>query len=85
MSFKPIFDFEQSIAKFFGSSYAVATDSCTHAIELCLRLKKSTIAKCPRCTYISIPFTFEKLNLDWHFTDEKWSNFYSLSVKPKNL
>jgi DegT/DnrJ/EryC1/StrS aminotransferase family len=32
--------FEIEIAKFFGSPYAVATDCCTHAVELCLRLKK---------------------------------------------
>lgn len=31
--------FEIKIANFFGSPYAVATDCCTHAIELCLQLK----------------------------------------------
>ena len=38
---KKVIQFEKKIAKFFGSKYAVATDSCTHAIELCLRLKKT--------------------------------------------
>jgi len=76
MSFKSVFDFERTIAEFFGSTYAVATDSCTHAIELCLRLKNKKLATCPRHTYISIPFTFKKLNIDWYFTDEKWRDFY---------
>ena len=30
--------FEQKIAGFFGAPYAVATDCCTHALELSLRL-----------------------------------------------
>jgi dTDP-4-amino-4,6-dideoxygalactose transaminase len=30
--------FEQKLANFFGSKYAVLTDCCTHAIELSLRL-----------------------------------------------
>jgi dTDP-4-amino-4,6-dideoxygalactose transaminase len=38
MSFEIISEFEKSIAKFFGSPYAVAVDSCTHGVELCLRL-----------------------------------------------
>ena len=37
MSFVSIDEFEDKIAHFFGSPYAVAVDSCTHAIELCLR------------------------------------------------
>ena len=40
MSFKVISDFEIEIANFFGAPYAVATDCCTHGVELCLRRKK---------------------------------------------
>jgi dTDP-4-amino-4,6-dideoxygalactose transaminase len=32
-------EFEQKIAEFFGAKYAVATDCCTHAIELRIRYK----------------------------------------------
>lgn len=39
MSFEVIADFEKEIAKFFGASYAVAVDCCTHGLELCLRMK----------------------------------------------
>ena len=42
MSFEIISEFEKSIAEFFGSPYAVAVDSCTHGIELCLRYTKET-------------------------------------------
>ena len=37
MSFEIINSFEKKVAEFFGAPYAVATDSCTHGIELCLR------------------------------------------------
>ena len=33
---KVVESFEKDIADFYGSPYAVATDCCTHAIELCL-------------------------------------------------
>ena len=39
--FELIDKFENKIAEFFGSLYAVATDSCTHGIELCLRHTKA--------------------------------------------
>ena len=40
MSFEVVKEFEDRIAQYYGSSYAVAVDCCTHAIELCLRYKK---------------------------------------------
>ena len=37
--FEIVDQFEKTIAKFYGAPYAIATDSCTHAIELSLRFK----------------------------------------------
>lgn len=68
--------FEKEISKFFGSPYAVATDCCTHAIELCLRYKLYDNISCPRHTYLSVPMTFIKLNLSWSFNDQDWKDFY---------
>jgi len=76
--FKKVAEFEQKIAKFYGAPYAVATDCCTHAIELCLRLEPLECATCPKNTYLSIPMTFQKLNLDWFFVDEKWEDHYQI-------
>jgi len=70
--------FEKVIAEFFNSPYAVAVDCCTHGIELCLRLLSIKKATCPKNTYISIPMTFTKLNIDYNFVDEKWHNFYEI-------
>lgn len=69
--------FEQKIAWFYNSPYAVATDCCTHAIELCLRLNMPTrTVNCPSRTYLSIPMTFMKLGLEWEFDDYEWEDYY---------
>lgn len=71
-------EFERQLAEFFGAPYAVAVDSCTHGIELALRLTKADLVSCPARTYISIPFTFEKLGLKWCFDDYTWSGYYRI-------
>jgi len=76
--FEQVDKFETEIAEFYNAPYAVATDCCTHAIELCLRLKKYDNIFIPNHTYISVPFTFEKLNLKWQFDFKKWKDFYYL-------
>jgi dTDP-4-amino-4,6-dideoxygalactose transaminase len=76
--FEQVDKFETKIAEFYNAPYAVATDCCTHAIELCLRLKKYDNIFIPNHTYISVPFTFEKLNLKWQFGFQKWKDFYYL-------
>ena len=63
MSFKEIKDFENKIAHWFGSPYAVAIDCCTHGIELCLRHQNISYINVPTRTYISVPFLSKKLNI----------------------
>ena len=78
MSFDIIKKFENEIASFFGSPYAVATDCCTHAIELCLRYDQIKKISVPRRTYISVPFLAKKLNLELHWREEDWEDYYFL-------
>jgi len=73
-----VLEFENTIADFYGAPYAVATDSCTHSLELCLRYLKVKSSSCPKHTYISIPFTFIKLGINWKFNNERWKDFYFL-------
>ena len=79
MSFSKITEFENKVAKFFGSPYAVAVDCCTHGVELCLRYKNTRKITVPKRTYISIPFLANKLNLDLEWKDEVWTNYYYLT------
>jgi len=79
MSFDIIKQFEEEIAKFFGSPYAVAVDCCTHAVELCLRHQEIKKILVPKRTYISIPFLANKLNIEFEWKDENWQNYYYLT------
>ena len=79
MSFKPIRDFEEAIAEYFGAPYAVATDCCTHAIELCLRLKDTKSISVPKHTYISVPMLSIKLGIELNWKDEPWLDYYYLT------
>jgi dTDP-4-amino-4,6-dideoxygalactose transaminase len=69
-------EFERVIADYYGAPYAVAVDSCTHAIELCLRYTNVNNISCPNYTYLSVPMTFEKLKLNWEFKDPYWRDYY---------
>jgi dTDP-4-amino-4,6-dideoxygalactose transaminase len=84
MSFETVSKFEKSIAKFFGSPYAIAVDSCTHGIELCLRYQNIKKISVPKRTYISVPFLANKMNIDLEWRDEVWSNYYKVNdtMKP---
>ena len=79
IDFSSVDTFEKEISKFFGSKYSVAVDSCTHGIELCLRLLNSNELIVPKRTYISVPFLSEKLNIKRTWTDEVWEDFYVLN------
>jgi dTDP-4-amino-4,6-dideoxygalactose transaminase len=70
--------FEKLIATFYGAPYAVAVDCCTHAIELCLRLTKPDNVTCPSHTYLSVPMTLKKLDINFEFVDSNWNDFYFL-------
>jgi dTDP-4-amino-4,6-dideoxygalactose transaminase len=79
MGFEIVTEFENQVAEFFGAPYAIAVDSCTHGIELCLRLKEVKTIYVPKHTYISVPFLANKLGIDLEWTDDEWVDFYLLT------
>ena len=79
MNFEIVTEFENKLAKFLGSPYAVAVDCCTHGIELCLRLTNAKSITVPKRTYLSIPFLSHKLNIDLKWKDENWTDYYYLT------
>lgn len=81
MTFESVQAFESEICKFFGSPYAVAVDSCTHGVELCLRYTKATQIEVPKRTYLSIPFLAEKLKISRVWKDDNWIDYYYLTDK----
>ena len=67
MSFDPLFEFERALATYTGAPYAVVTDCCTHAIELCLRYDQITDCSFTPFTYLSIPMTMHKLGIEYSY------------------
>ena len=76
--FELVSQFEEKVSNFFGSPYAIAVDSCTHGIELCLRYEGFSKITVPTRTYISIPFLSNKLNIDMEWSEDKWQDYYYL-------
>jgi dTDP-4-amino-4,6-dideoxygalactose transaminase len=80
VNWNTVTEFENKIAEFFGAPYAVAVDSCTHGLELCLRYKEAAMITCPVETYLSVPMLANKLNipLEWWQEGCTWERFYTI-------
>jgi dTDP-4-amino-4,6-dideoxygalactose transaminase len=76
MSFDKIKQFEVALAEFTGAPYAIMTDCCTHAIELCFRYVKPNGCMFPAYTYLSIPMTMHKLGIKYILEDRQWTGEY---------
>tara|TARA_B100002019_G_scaffold288959_1_gene303628 strand:+ start:1302 stop:1892 length:591 start_codon:yes stop_codon:yes gene_type:complete len=78
VSWNSVFKFESLISRWFGSSYGIAVDSCTHGVELCLRYIGIDEIEVPKRTYLSIPFLSNKLNVPLKWKDEDWRDYYEI-------
>jgi len=84
LSFNLLKEFEKMISEYTGAPYVILTDSCTHAIELCLRLKNPGPCVIPSRTYISVPMIFHKLGIPYYYdTYNNWQYEYRLT--PSNI
>lgn len=77
MGFDKIEQFEQALAEYTGAPYAIMTDCCTHAIELCLRYDKVEFCAFTPYTYLSIPMLMRKLKIQYYYEgDDQWIGEY---------
>ena len=74
-------EFENKIAEFFGAPYAVAVDSCTHGLELCLRLTGAKGMQSQKHTYLSVPMLADKLNINLKWDNTQWKGWYPITSK----
>ena len=74
--FDKILRFEQALAEYTGAPYAIMTDCCTHAIELCLRFDQVKDVTFTQYTYLSIPMIMHKLGITYSYIDEEWIGEY---------
>lgn len=77
--------FENKVAAFAGSKYAVAVDCCTHAMELSLRyqlhthqISKTLKVGIPSHTYVSVPMMLKQLGFRVEFREYQWEGSYPL-------
>ena len=74
--FDEIAQFEKLLAQKTGAPYAIMTDCCTHAIELCLRYHQVQQVTFTPFTYLSIPMLMHKLGIMYMYTEETWTGEY---------
>jgi dTDP-4-amino-4,6-dideoxygalactose transaminase len=75
--------FENKIAEFAGSRYAVAVDCCSHGLFLCLKyLNASGTISIPKHTYVSVPMQILHAGCTVHFNKVQWQKYYKLDPYP---
>ena len=82
MSFTPydiVSRFEETIAEYAGSKYAVAVDSCCNALFLCLVYKKAQVVSLPKYTYPGVACSVKNAGAKIVFKDKKWKGIYTLA------
>ena len=76
--------FEEEIADYTGSPYAVSVDSCTNALFLCCKYLKVKKVEIPSKTYLSVPQSIINSGGEVVFNPalNDWKGIYQLSPYP---
>lgn len=76
--------FENKLANYAGSKYAVCMDSCSNAMFLCLKYLKiyGQVIELPKNTYASTPMQCIHAGNKIRFIDKEWSGEYFLGNTP---
>jgi dTDP-4-amino-4,6-dideoxygalactose transaminase len=75
--------FESMVADYAGSKYAVAVDSCTNSLFLCMKYLEATgEVEVPKRTYLSVPQTVIHAGCTPKFVDLEWKGLYQMNPYP---
>jgi len=80
--FKIVRMFEETVADYCGSKYAVATDNCTDALLLCCQYLKVKEVTIPCRTYLSVPQSIIHAGGTVQLKDYNWKGVYQLEPYP---
>ena len=80
-AFSAVDEFEKQVARYAGSRYGVAVDSCSSALFLCCRYLSVGKVYLPR-TYCSVPAEIIHAGGSVEWTDEEWWGEYQLDPYP---
>ena len=71
--------FENEVAAYCGSKYAISVDCCSHGIFLALKMRNVVgNLEIPKHTYVSVPMQVIHAGCNPEFTDEEWYGFYEI-------
>ena len=71
-------DFERALCDYTGAPYAVAVNSCTAALQLCVEWFNPAVVEIPRHTYCSVPMAIFNARSHVLWRDEQWRGAYQL-------
>lgn len=80
--YKVVQEFEQQLAEFVGSKYAVAVDNCTNALFLCCKYLNVGEVTIPAKTYVSVPGAIIHAGGSVRFEHFEWTGEYQLKPYP---
>lgn len=80
--YKIIKMFEEEMANYAGSKFAVATDNCTDSLLLCCEYLKVNEVTIPARTYLSVPQSIMHSGGTVKFEDVRWKGIYQLKPYP---
>ena len=83
LAYESVVNFENSIAEYAGSRYAIAVETCTAALLLSCAYKKVKEVEIPKHTYVSVPCSIIHAGGKVKFRYEEWQGLYEL--KPYNI
>jgi len=74
--------FEEEVAHYCGSPFAVSVNSCTNALFLCCLYHKVEKVTIPAKTYLSVPQSILNANGQVCFDERVWEGMYQLKPYP---
>ena len=74
--------FEETVADYCGSKFAVSTDNCTDALLMCCEYLKVQEVIIPSKTYLSVPQSIMHAGGTVKFKDYHWKGIYQLEPYP---
>ena len=74
--------FEETMADYCGSKYAIATDSCTDALMISAKYLNVEEVTIPPRTYLSVPQSIMHVGGTVKFRDYEWKGIYQLEPYP---
>lgn len=83
-SWKVVEEFEARVAAYCGAPYAVATDTCTAALFLCLKLTAPKWVSIPCNTYLGVACMILHSGARLNLCERDWAGFYYLEDRERS-